>query len=197
MNKMLELDTKSLLPWRWAESMRSCSLFWIPANLRSISGGQREWLLEFFTRLSARVSALSGLRAEHFMQMQVIDEDTQLRKAFLNAMAKELPMLGQCWMPRGKQIIPPSDKEMELLTSKKKTFHAYDYFPQQSWWFLNRDADALQSRYLGYGGLTFFFRKPDTEQSFTVAPPADMKMIIPKKRAPPLTKSSKKKTAKI
>src|SRR5258708_5719183 len=111
----LGVDSKALLPWRGAESMRSCSLFWIPVNLGSISRGQREWLLEFFTRLSARLSELSGLQAEHFMQMQVIDESEQLRKEFLNAVMRESPMLGRCWLPRGKQPIPASDREVELL----------------------------------------------------------------------------------
>ena len=179
--EMLGIDSKTLLPWRWAESMRSCSLFWIPVNLGSIPRGQREWLLEFFIRLSARLSEASGLHAEHFMQMQVIDENEHLRKAFLDAMMKEHPMLGRCWLPRGKQPIPASDQEVELLASKKKEFRPYDYAPQQTWWFLSRDAGALRERYLGYGGLTIFFVKPDTEGNIAAAPPAaDAPMIIPK-----------------
>lgn len=179
--EVLGVDSKTLLPWRWAESMRSCSLFWIPVNLGSIPRGQREWLLEFFTRLSARLSVASGLQVEHFMQMQVVDEDEQLRKEFLNAMMKEHPMLGRCWLPRGKQPIPASDQEVELLASKKKEFRPYDYAPQQAWWFLGRDADVLRGRYLGYGGLTIFFRKPDAKETISTAPPpAEMQMIIPK-----------------
>ncbi|MDE1178244.1 MAG: hypothetical protein PW789_16845 [Edaphobacter sp.] len=175
------VDSKTLLPWRWAESMRSCSLFWIPVNLGSIPRGQREWLLEFFNRLSTRLSEASDLQAEHFMQMQVIDEDEKLRKEFLNAMMKEHPMLGRCWLPRGKQPIPASDQEVELLASKKKEFRPYEYAPQQAWWFLGRDADVLRGRYLGYGGLTFFFRKPDAEGTIVAAPPpAETQMIIPK-----------------
>jgi hypothetical protein len=175
------VDSKALLPWRWAESMRSCSLFWIPVNLGSIPRGQREWLLEFFLRLSAHLSESNGLQAEHFMQMQVIDENEQLRKAFTNAIMKESPMLGRAWLPRGKQPIPPSDQEVELLASKKKEFRPYDYAPQQAWWFLSRDADALRERYLGYGGLTIFFLKPDKEENIAVVPPAaDTQIIIPK-----------------
>ena len=179
--EIVRVDSKTLLPWRWAESMRSCSLFWIPVNLRSIPRGQREWLLEFFTRLSAHLFEASGLQAEHFMQMPVIDENERLRKEFLDSMMKEYPMLGRCWLPRGKQPIPASDQEVELLASKKKEFRPYDYAPQQAWWFLGRDADALRGRYLGYGGLTVFFRKPDAEENIVVVPPpAETQMIIPK-----------------
>lgn len=178
--EMLRVDPKSLLPWRWAESMESCSLFWIPAKLGSIPLGQREWLLEFFTRLSACLAEESGLQGEHFMQMQVIDEDQQLRKMFMNAMMKESPMLGRCWLPRGKQPTPATDREVELLASKKKEFHPYDYAPQQAWWFLNRNAASLRDRYLGYGGLTIFFLKSNAEENLTAVPPeASKPMIIP------------------
>ena len=177
----LRVDSKALLPWRWAESMRSCSLFWIPVNLGSIPGGQREWLLKFYARLSAHLSETSGLQTEHFMQMQVIDEDEQLRKAFMNAMMKESPMLGRCWLPRGKQPIPASDQEVELLANKKKEFRPYDYTHPQAWWFLGRDADALRERYLGYGGLTVFFVEPNVEENLTTIPSiANEPMIIPK-----------------
>ena len=95
-SQMSEVDTKALLPWRWAESMRSCSLFWIPVKLGLIPRGQREWLLVFFTRLSGHLSETRGLETEHFMQMQVIEEEKQLRQTFLHAMMHESPRLGRC-----------------------------------------------------------------------------------------------------
>jgi len=169
------------MPWRWAESMRSCSLFWIPVKLGSIPRSQREWLIEFFNRLAAHLSETSGLQAEHFMQMQVIDENEPLRKEFINAIMKESPMQGRCWLPRGKQPIPPSDQEVELLAGKKKEFRPYDYAPPQAWWFLSRNTCSLQERYLGYGGLTVLFLKPDAEESIAITPPVlDTPVIIPK-----------------
>ncbi len=115
------------------------------------------------------------------MHMQIVDEDEQLRKAFLNAMMKDSPMLGRCWLPRGKQPIPASDQEVELLASKKKKFRAYDYAHPQAWWFLGRDADALRGRYLGYGGFTAFFLKPDEEENLATIPPiTNSQIILPK-----------------
>jgi hypothetical protein len=99
----------------------------------------------------------------------------------MNAMMKETPMLGRCWLPRGKQPTPASDQEVDLLARKKKAFRPYDYAPQQAWWFLGRDAHALWERYLGYGGLTAFFLKPDANEGLTMEPPViDTPMIIPK-----------------
>jgi hypothetical protein len=179
--EVLRTDSKALLPWRWAESMHSCSLFWIPAKLKSMPRSQHEWLLEFLARLSAHLLESRGLQGEYFMQMQVIDEDEQLRKTFLNAIMKESPMLGRCWLPRGKQPIPASDREVELLASKKKQFRPYDYAPAQTWWFLSRNAEALRERYLGHGGLTVFFIKPESGFASPAVPAAaNMPMIIPK-----------------
>ncbi|HVW76484.1 MAG TPA: hypothetical protein VHB45_02650 [Alloacidobacterium sp.] len=179
--EMQAINSKALLPWRWAESMRSCSLFWIPVSLGSIPGGQQEWLLEFFARLSAHLSEASGLQAEHFMQMQVVDEDERLRKMFMDGMMTESPMLGRCWFPRGKQPIPASDQEVELLATKKKEFRPYDYTHPQAWWFLSRNASALRERYLGHGGFTAFFIKQNTEEKLTTIPAAaNMRMMIPK-----------------
>jgi hypothetical protein len=177
----LMADSKSLLPWRWAESLRSCSLFWIPVKLGSIPRTQREWLLEFLTRLVTSLSKSSGLHAEHFMQMQVLDSDEQLRKMFLNAMMRETPLLGRIWRPRGKQPIRATQMEVDLLAAKKKEFHPYDYAPEQAWWFLSRDENSLRERYLGYGGLTLFLVKPDHNSGVPPLPAAPaIPMIIPK-----------------
>lgn len=179
--ELLRVDSKALLPWRWAESMRGCSLFWIPVNLGSIPGSQRKWLVEFLSRLSAHLFEANGLQAEHFMQMQIVDENKQLRKAFINAMMKESPMLGRSWQPRGKQPIPASDQEVELLANKKKEFRAYDYAHPQAWWFLGRDADTLRERYLGYGGFTTFFLKPEVEENLATIPSiTNQQVILPK-----------------
>lgn len=174
-------NPRLLLPWRWAESMRSCSLFWIPAKLGSMPRGQHEWLLEFLTQLANRLAETNDLHTEHFMQMQVIDSDQQLRKAFLDAMMRESPLLGRAWNPRGRQPIPATQSEVDLLAAKKKEFHPYDYAPQQAWWFTSRDEDALRKKYLGYGGLTAFVVKSDQDAGMPAAAPVpDVPLIIPK-----------------
>lgn len=178
--EMLRTDTRKLLPWRWAESMQSCSLFWIPARLGSIPRGQREWLLEFLIRLTAHLLETNELQPTHFMQMQVIDEDEQLRKSFTNALLKESPLLGRCWLPRGKQPTPASDEEVELLANKKKKFQPYDYASPQAWWFLSQDDRQLCEHYLGYGGLTILFMKPAPEILPIPSPAFTMPVGIPK-----------------
>jgi hypothetical protein len=179
-NVIPKVDVNALLPWRWAESMQSCSLFWIPVNLGSIPRSQREWLLEFFARLSAHLAEANGLQAEHFMQMQVIDGDKQLRETFMNSMMKESPLLGRCWLPREKQPVLPSEEDRELMARKKKEYRPFDYVQQQAWWFLSRNAEGLLEHYLGHGGLTAFFHKPDAEELMPPLPVLDQPIIIPK-----------------
>jgi hypothetical protein len=179
--EITKINTSALLPWRWAESMRSCSLFWIPARLGEMPESQREWLLEFFNRLSHRLTEESDLHGEVFMEMQVIDEDKALRKAFLNSIMKESPILGRSWRPRGKQPTPANDQEVELLANKKKKFNAYEYAPEQAWWFLGSGEGALRERYLGYGGLTMFFLKRNPQEDAVVIPSmASTPLILPR-----------------
>jgi hypothetical protein len=178
-SQMSGVDTKALLPWRWAESMRSCSLFWIPVKLGLIPKSQREWLLIFFTRLSRHLSETKGLETEHFMQMQVIEEEKGLRETFLHAMMQESPRLGRCWLPRGKPTVPPSDQELKQFAEKKKEFRPFDHAPRQAWWFLCRDGEALREHYVGYGGFTAFLLKPEKEEMPPV-PTVNAQLIIPK-----------------
>jgi hypothetical protein len=174
-------DHATLLPWRWAETLRSCSLFWIPVKLGSIPQGQREWLLEFLARLATHLSDASGLHGEHFMQMRVIDNQELLRKKFLNSVMCESPLLGRIWQPRGKPPTPATEEEVQLLATRKKEFSPYDYAPEQAWWFLSRDETSLRERYLGYGGMTVFLVKQEQDGSLPPPPSvADVPMIIPK-----------------
>jgi hypothetical protein len=114
------------------------------------------------------------------MQMQVISDDKQLRETFMNSMMKESPRLGRCWLPRGKEPALPSEKDLQLIADKKKEYRPFDYVPQQAWWFLSRNAEELREHYLGHGGLTVLFHKPDEEEPEPPPPVLDYPIIIPK-----------------
>jgi hypothetical protein len=172
---------KAMLPWRWAESMRACSLFWVPVNLGSIPDGQREWLLEFFSRLAACLSQQGKLEPEHFMEMRVLNENSWLRGTFFNNMMRESPMMGRTWFPRGKKRTLMTAEEVKLLTKGKKPYDPYEYTHPQTCWFVSRNAVSLRERYLGYGGFTMFFRKPNTPDEPPAVPPeAATPFVIPK-----------------
>jgi hypothetical protein len=171
------------LPWRHAESMSTCSLFWIPVRFHTIPDGQKEWLLSFFFTLSQRLEQSHELSAQHFMQMRTIDENQSIRKIFLNSLLKETPITGASWRPHHPESEPtvPTKEEIEAFAKGKRQYRAYDYMPANSCWFLGGNDTQLRQTYLGYGGMTILYRKKETQnendQAFH-APPVPL--IIPK-----------------
>ncbi len=67
----------------------------IPVNLGSTPRGQREWLLEFlYSPVRSFIRAKRYAGRTFFVQMQVVDENEQLRKTFMNAMMKRVSHVG-------------------------------------------------------------------------------------------------------
>lgn len=143
--------------------MSACSLFWIPVRFHVIPEGQKEWLLSFFLRLSQRLEQLHQLRAEHFMEMQAIDENQSIRSVFLNSMLKETPITGMSRRPHQPTPAVPASEDIEAFAKKKRQYHAYDYMPSTCYWFLDRNDEKLRQHYLGYGGMTILFRKQEPQ----------------------------------
>ena len=135
---------EDLQPWRWAESLQTCTLLWMPVKFDDIPAGQREWLLEFFTRFSAHLASTMTLREEHLMRMRVIDENEKLRQIFLDTMLKDTPLTGLSRRPGQQQVTKPSSEDVELFAKKKKEFLPYDHVPEGSCWFLSREASKLR-----------------------------------------------------
>jgi hypothetical protein len=173
--------TKQILPLRWAESLLSCHLFWIPARLGEIPRGQREWLLVFLTRLADHAQSELGLQGEIFLSSRTVHENSTLKDIYLNAMLTDTPLAGRCRRIQQKQQSLPTKKDIDDMASGKKKYVPYDYIPENAYWFLSREDRALRERYLGYGGLSVLYRKPDeASPSPPASLPANMPLIIPK-----------------
>src|ERR1700744_1882688 len=175
-----ETNNKRLLPWRRAESLLSCCLLWIPVKLDAIPNGQREWLLEVFSKVSVQLSAMD-LRGEHFMEMQTIDENQAIRDLFLNGMLKETPLIGVSRRLQQQEVAIPRTEDIEAFAKKKREFRPYDYMQSNACWFLNQDDEQLRKKYLGYGGLTVLYRKKDQKsEPDKAATMPTMPLIVPK-----------------
>jgi hypothetical protein len=158
----------------------SCCLLWIPVRLDAIPNGQREWLLEFFSKISAQLNGMD-LRGEHFMQMQTIDENPAIRDMFLNGMLKEAPLVGVSRQRHQPEVAIPDTADIEAFAKKKREFRPYDYMQSNACWFLNQDDEQLRQKYLGYGGLTVLYRKKDQKNEPDKATPMPtMPLIVPK-----------------
>jgi len=182
MNKISKQElSKQILPWRWAEALRSCHLFWIPARLGDIPRGQREWLLAFFARLGEFAQSDLELRGEIFLSARTVHENSALKDVYLNAMLSDTPLTGQCRRTQEKERAAPTQKDVDELVAGRKKYNPYDYVTENAYWFLSREDRELKERYLGYGGMSMLYRKPD-EQHAPPAPavPMNMPLIIPK-----------------
>lgn len=163
--------------------MSACSLFWIPVRFRTIPDGQKEWLLSFFFTLSQRLEQSHELRAEHFMQMQTIDENKPVRKIFLNNLLKESPVTGTSRRLQDPEAeaASPTREDIEAFAKGKRQYRAYDYMPADSYWFLGGNDMQIRQTYLGYGGMTILFRKKETQNEKSQATfTSPMPLIIPK-----------------
>jgi hypothetical protein len=182
MNKVSARElSEQILPWRLAEALRSCHLFWIPARLGDIPRGQREWLLVFFSHFAKFVQSDLELRGEIFISAQTVHENSSLKDIYLNAMLSDTPLAGRCRRIQQRERALPTQKDIDDLAAGKKKYSPYDYVSENAYWFLSREDRELRERYLGYGGLSMLYRGPDVRTSLP-APhvPANMPLIIPK-----------------
>jgi hypothetical protein len=171
-----------ILPWRRAETLLSCHLFWIPARLGDMPPGQREWLLSFYAYFTKFIQSELGLKGEIFMSSRTIHENSALKDIYLNSTLSDAPIAGRCRrLHQQKKAKPPTQEDIDAMAAGKKKYVPYDYVPENAYWFLSREDRELRERYMGYGGLTMLYRKPD-EQSPKPSPsiPATMPFIIPK-----------------
>jgi len=176
-------NSKRLMPWRWAESLSHCWLFWLPVKLNAIPQSQKEWLLEFFSRLTGQLDHASQLRGEYFMQMQTIDSHESIRRVFLNSMLKDTPLIGTSRRPHQNENPGVTPHDVDAFAKKKREFRAEDFIPENACWFLTREDARLRWHYLGYGGLTILYRKQEPQPASGGDPaPAlpQLPRIIPK-----------------
>jgi hypothetical protein len=173
--------SKQLLPWRWADQLSSCYLFWLPARFGNMPRGQREWLLVFFSHLADFARSNFELQENLFMSARTIHENSSLRDIYLNAVLSDMPLAGRSRRNNQKERVPPTKKEIDDLAEGKKQYVPHDYVPETTYWFLSREHRELRERYLGYGGLAMLYRKPDENSAPPAASwPAHVPLIIPK-----------------
>lgn len=158
-----------LHPWRRAEELTRCFLYWLPVSGFPIQEEQRDWLMQFLDRWTNLMKAQFGLRPEVFLQYKTIHPD--LMNPFLNNMMELFPMLGLGRKPGGRLPAFPPPNEIQRMT--KTMFDALKggdpvplpdakkYIPDYSYWFVDKSQRRQRELFLGHGGMTMTFLKPD------------------------------------
>jgi hypothetical protein len=162
---------QDLLPWRRAEQLTACALYWLPVRSFPIPVVQRSWVLEFVNALSLLLAKKPGLRCETFLQMSAIYPE--LLKEFQARAMDAVPLIGLSWSPSGA-IPPPPEKEVEDLQNKRKSFSFGEHVESYCYWFLKK-SDEYRNLFFGHGGTTLLFLAPDPK---TEPPPVAIPSFI-------------------
>lgn len=158
-----------LLPWRRADGLERCFLYWLPVDTLPMPAGQREWLMQFLDRWVSLMKDRFGLRPELFLQYKSVHP--HLMKPLLNTMMDFVPIMGLGRRPGAPLPEMPSVNEIQATT--KKMFDALrqqqplplpdanKHLPDYAYWFVTKSEKQQRELFFGYGGMTITFLKPD------------------------------------
>jgi len=152
-----------LLPWRTAEELKPCFLYWVPVAGFLVKDSQREWLVAFLDRFAAVLTEDGKLRVEHFLSIHAaMDRHNEFQKGAL----RYSPLIGLSRRPGEPTRMPPDIGEMQkdaeaFVSGAKKPPELKDLTPDYCFWFLIKYEGELRQRYFGHGGMTMLVLEPD------------------------------------
>ena len=169
--RLAPIQEESLYPWYRAPELERCFLYWIPVVSFPVPSDQVAWQMEFFDRLVGRLRSASGLRPEVFLQFQAATEEKTA--ATLQKRAVEFhPLLGFSRRPGAPLPKFPGNEEVKrdqaLYLRGEKSLDVKQIMAGYCYWFLNKADHQQREAFLGQGGLTMIFLKPDPK---TAVPP--------------------------
>lgn len=175
-----------LLPWRRARELESCQLYWMPATSLPLPFRQRQWLLHFAQEFSSTIAAKRETLPQLFLQMKVIYPD--LRDAFIQSSRQFCPMMGLSRRPGAPLPAIPDARYAEDLQKGKLAYDHKALQPDYCYWFVYPEHQKQRELFLGYGGLTTLYLRPDAgnkapkvaipkhirqDERFALLPPAE------------------------
>lgn len=150
-----------LLPWRRAHDLEVCQLYWMPAASFPLPFRQRQWLLRFAQDFTAAIAAKYETLPQLFLQMKVIHPD--LRDLFIKTSRQFCPMLGLSRRPGSPLPAVPDERYAQDLQKGKIQYDHKALQPDYCYWFLYPEREKQRELFLGYGGLTTLYIRPDAE----------------------------------
>src|SRR5579863_2339429 len=150
--------TLDLHPWRRAQALTRCFLYWMPVSCFPIAAQERAWLMEFFNRFVELAATQFELRGEAFLNFKTVEE---LRIPFIKTASEFSPILGWTRQP-GSQLVamPPQEEIKEILRSGNK-FDVTGIIQDRCYWFLKKVGIRQREIFFGHGGFTILFLKAD------------------------------------
>ena len=158
-SRLQEIDrSRDLLPWRRAEQLTRCYLYWIPVASFPLRVGQRTWLIHFLSGLGDLLSTKFGLRPEVFLQFKTLPP---LMDLFLNTAQEFGPFHGLTRRPGSRPPKLVEEADLDDIAKGRKKFKFNDYCPDYAYWFVFKSFRKQMESFFGHGGISVMFLKPD------------------------------------
>ncbi len=164
-----------LAPWRRAQELTRCSLYWMPVSGFPVPLAQRAWLLQFLERLASTMSEQFELRREVFLQFKTVPE---LMDTFLRNAQGFQPILGLSRRPGAAIPRVPDTATLTRMVKEGKEIKFNEIAPDYSYWFLRKSGAKQLEAFWGHGGISMVFTKPDPAAA---APPLPFSAAFRKK----------------
>ena len=162
--RLSSADRKEILPWQRAESMTRCSLYWMPVSGFPAPAAEKAWLLQFTTRLGARLK--SEFKAEPWVFLQYNTALT-VHDDFVRRSREFMPLMGISRRPGAELPNMPSKEDLQAALDEKRMLDVKQYTEDYAYWFMVKSEKQQRELFQGLGGLTLFYKKPDPK----TAPP--------------------------
>jgi hypothetical protein len=170
---------RELLPWRRADQLKRCFLYWLPVQAFPVPESQRRWTMVFLDRLSELLQKEKGLRSEQFLKFKSLLPDDALKKQFMATAREFHPLMGLSRVPGSKVSCPPppTDGDLREIAEGRKKFDFNKHVGDYSYWFVDKAAQKQRELFFGRGAMTIIFLPPDPK---TQAPPLPLSPAVRK-----------------
>lgn len=151
-------DRLPIAPFRKAEELTVCELYWLPASVPATEG-QRRWTLQFLAKFVERVASESKVKPELFVEWDAIYPDRH--DAFVQTAIDSNPLIGFSRAPGGAIPSIPDNDSIEAIRKQEKPFAVKPFVKGVCYWFVKKDFQKQMDLFWGFGGMTVLLVKPD------------------------------------
>jgi len=145
-------------PFRPADSLTPCELYWLPSSFPA-TDGQRRWTLRFLSLLTNRLAPDGEMVRELFIEKDALYPDRQ--DVFIQTALDFNPVIGFSRKPDAPLPSIPRTEDIEAIRRQEKPFTLKPFLRGICYWFLHKDPQRQLELFWGFGGMTMLLVKPD------------------------------------
>ena len=164
--RISETSHRPLLePFVRASVITGASVYWMPVRQFTMPFLQRDWILKFLERLTAKF-AEQKLLTETFLQMKYTRQE--LNRRFTQTLMDYEPVTGILLAPGAAMPGTPTSLEIKKLVDAPNSQAEIDIqhlSPDYCSWFLARNEGAQRRDFFGVGGMLMLWVKGDEQNA--------------------------------